>query len=494
MINLSRFIKYHADNDPDSVALSFRGNVVSYEQLYERIERLAGFLLDKQIGPGDVIGVLMKNSNAFIEVAFAVSHIGGIFLPINFRLASDETNYICEHAEVKLLLLDEEFECSDLTADRIPIDPLCDGTVSLAAKSRRAEAVPKSPQDLFRLMYTSGTTSHPKGVMHTYENFYWKCSEHAIALSLGKATRLMVAGPLYHVGAFDLPGIGVLWQGGMLAIMRDFEPIDALRLIEHERLNAGWLAPIMTSALLETAGRKTFDLSSMRWIIGGGERTPEQRIRDFSNIFVNARYIDAYGLTESGSGDTFMPAGYELEKIGSTGRATPHVEIKIASEDGSTLPAGEVGEICLKGPKIFNGYWRDKKNTTIAFRDGWFRTGDAGFLDKDNFLFITDRLKDMIISGGENIASLELERVIQKMPEIKEVAVVGIPSEKWGEVPVAVVVCNDGETIDIRSMDKHCREHLAAFKVPKKLVITDSLPRNPSGKLLKRIIRQKVQT
>jgi fatty-acyl-CoA synthase len=188
-----------------------------------------------------------------------------------------------------------------------------------------------------------------------------------------------------------------------------------------------------------------------------------------------------------------MPPGYELKKIGSTGRATPHVQIKIAGEEGSALPVGEVGEICLKGPKIFNGYWRDKKNTRLAFKDGWFRTGDAGFLDKDNFLYITDRLKDMIISGGENIASLELERVIQKMPEVQEVAVVGIPDAKWGEVPAAVIVCKEGEAVDIGSLREHCAEHLAAFKIPKKLVVSDLLPRNPSGKLLKRLIRQQLE-
>ena len=493
MVNLSNCIKYHAANNPTSGALSFRGDITSYEQFYRRIERLAGFLLQKQIGPGDVVAVLMKNSPTFIEIAFAVSHLGGIFLPINFRLAPDEVTYICEHSDAKLLIIDDEFECSALTTDRIIVDPYCPSETSLAANSRPTKVIPRCPQDLFRLIYTSGTTSHPKGVMHTYENFYWKCSEHAIALNLGPETRLLVAGPLYHVGAFDLPGIGVLLQGGMLSIMRDFEPLEAFRLIDTEQLNAGWLAPIMTSTLLESPRREDFNLSSMKWIIGGGERTPEQRIRDFSGLFANARYIDAYGLTESGSGDTFMPPGYELKKIGSTGRATPHVQIKIAGEEGSALPVGEVGEICLRGPKIFNGYWRDKKNTRLAFKDGWFRTGDAGFLDKDNFLYITDRLKDMIISGGENIASLELERVIQQMPEVQEVAVVGIPDAKWGEMPAAVIVCKEGEAVDIGSLRKHCGEHLAAFKIPKKLVVSDSLPRNPSGKLLKRLIRQQLE-
>jgi fatty-acyl-CoA synthase len=249
----------------------------------------------------------------------------------------------------------------------------------------------------------------------------------------------------------------------------------------------------MTSALLESAVSKRANLSSMKWIIGGGERTPEQRIRDFSSVFPNARYVDAYGLTESGSGDTFMEAGKELEKIGSTGRATPHVEIKIKDEKGKTLTSGQVGEICLRGPKIFKGYWRDKEKTEEAFDNGWFSTGDVGFLDDEHFLYITDRLKDMIISGGENIASLEVERVIQMLPAVVEVAVVGVPDDKWGEVPVAAVVCKPGEKLDLKTLRHFCSQKLASFKVPKKIIIYDELPRNPSGKLLKRIIRENVQ-
>ena len=490
MVNLSSFVKYHALNSPERVAISYEGSYLTYQELSYRIERLAGFLLAKDLDPNDVVAVLMKNSPAFIEIAFAVSHIGAIFLPINYRLASKEVNYICENAEVKLLFADEEFNYEDLEAQKILIDfnmRIDSGLLCLG--DGRAEASPRTPGDLFRLLYTSGTTSRPKGVVHTYQNFYWKCSDHSIVLGLNADTRLLVVGPLYHVGAFDLPGVGVLWRGGMLAIQRDFDPVKCLHLIEKEQLNAGWLAPVMTSAMLESAKSEEVNLSSMKWIIGGGERTPEKRIEEFSQVFTRARYIDAYGLTESGSGDTFMVEGRELEKIGSTGRATPSVEIKIINEMGVALPSDEVGEICLRGPKIFERYWRDTAKTNLAFQDDWFCTGDAGYLDNENFLYITDRLKDMIISGGENIASLEIERVIQIMPEVSEVAVVGVPDETWGEVPGAFVVCGKDHTLTLDRVREHCGKSLASFKIPKKLTIRDTLPRNPSGKLLKRLIR-----
>jgi fatty-acyl-CoA synthase len=246
----------------------------------------------------------------------------------------------------------------------------------------------------------------------------------------------------------------------------------------------------MTSALLGFPGRDRFDVSSLRWVIGGGERTPESRIRSFSGYFRNGRYIDGYGLTESCSGDTLMEAGREIEKIGSTGRALAHVEIEIRDEAGRALAPRAEGEICLRGPKVTQGYWRDPERTKASFFVDWFRTGDIGYLDEEGFLFLTDRKKDMIISGGENIASSEVERVILELSAVREAAVVGMPDERWGERPVAFVALEPGASLTYDALAQHCRSKLAGFKVPKALIVRDSLPRNPSGKLLKRLLRQ----
>ena len=356
----------------------------------------------------------------------------------------------------------------------------------------RAAVVRRASGDLFRLMYTSGTTGRPKGVMHTYENFYWKSSDHILCLGLGAHTRLLVVGPMYHVGAFDLPGLAVLWLGGTLCIMRDFVPEAVLAAIDAERLDGAWLAPVMTSALLACPERERHDVSSLKWVVGGGERTPEARIRTFSAYFTRARYIDAYGLTETCGGDTFMEAGYEISKIGSTGRALAHVEIAIRDEAGAQVPAGEPGEICVRGPKVTKGYWRDPEKTAASFFGDWFRTGDVGYLDAEGFLFLTDRKKDIIISGGENIASSEVERVIYELPMVREAAVVGVPDERWGERPIAVVVLLEGGQLDLETLIAHCRARLAAFKVPKALVLREQLPRNPSGKVLKRVLRDEL--
>jgi fatty-acyl-CoA synthase len=496
MINLSSFIAFHARRTPDSCALKYRGEDITYAAFDQRVRRVAGWLASRGIGADDVVAVLMKNSAAFLELVFATSHIGAVFLPINFRLARDEVGYIVGNAGARILIADAELAA--FAGGSAPVVLLDD-----AAQSSLTHVVPdvapapmlaRKPRDLMRLMYTSGTTDRPKGVMLSYENIYWKSADQTVALGLNADTRLLVVGPLYHVGALDLPGIAVLWHGGLLVVQRDFEPERALASIEAEKLNAAWLAPVMTTAILTCPSRDRYDVSSLRWAIGGGEKTPELRIRAFAEFFKNARYIDAYGLTETCGGDTFMEAGREIEKIGSTGRATAHVEIEIRDDQGIRLPPGQNGEICLRGPKVTQGYWKDPEKTASAFFGDWFRTGDIGYLDDDGFLYLTDRKKDMIVSGGENIASSEVERVIYEMPEVREVAVIGMRDERWGEKPVAIVVLADNAALDLPCLADHCRKRLAAFKVPKGLIIRDSLPRNPSGKVLKRVLRAELET
>jgi acyl-CoA synthetase (AMP-forming)/AMP-acid ligase II len=496
MLNLSAFVAFHARQHPDRPAILYGDQRIGYAALQARTEALSALLAARGVAAGDVVAAFMKNSAAFVELAIATSRIGAVFLPINFRLAREEVAYILDNAGAKLLFADAEF---DPVVGGLPglilldADAQSDPTRLVPAGSPVPPPVPRQEGDLFRLMYTSGTTDRPKGVMHSYGNFYWKCMDHVIALGLSAADRLLVVGPLYHVGAFDLPGLAVLWVGGTLCILREFDAAAALEAIARERLTGVWMAPVMLSRTLEHGNPRGLDLSTLRWCIGGGERTPEPRIRAFASLFPAARYIDAYGLTETCSGDTLMEAGREIEKIGSTGRATPHVEISIRDDAGRPLPPGREGEICLRGPKVFKGYWCDPAKTAASFHpDGWFRSGDVGYLDQEGFLFLTDRKKDIIISGGENIASSEVERVLYDLPGVSEAAVVGVPDARWGERPVAVVVLQEGATLDLATLQAHCRSRLAGFKVPKGLEIREALPRNPSGKVLKRVLRNEL--
>jgi acyl-CoA synthetase (AMP-forming)/AMP-acid ligase II len=494
VVNLSAFIRFHALRHPDRLALVYEGQRISYAELYDRIERTARLLAAKGIRAGDIVALFMKNSAAFFEIAFAASHLGAVFLPINFRLSREECAFIVGHAGVRLVCADEEF--LDVVAGLPDVLVLGDA----AQRDMRTIVDPalpaapisiRQPGDLMRLVYTSGTTDRPKGVMHSYDNFYWKCADHVVALEMTAQDRLLCVGPLYHVGAFDLPGVAIWWLGGSIVLHRQFEERAALAAIEAEKATGAWLAPTMVARMLALDAQH--DLSSFKWCIAGGERTPEQRIRAFTGVFTCARFIDAFGLTETCSGDTLMEPGKEIEKIGSTGRALAHVEVTIRDEAGHALPPGTEGEICLRGPKITKGYWKDPEKTKNSFfDDGWFRSGDIGYLDADGFLFITDRKKDMIISGGENIASSEVERVIYQIPEVAECAVIGLSDPQWGERPAAVVVLRPGCRLTAMEITARCREHLAGFKVPKEIHLRDSLPRNPSGKVLKRVLRDEI--
>jgi len=493
MLNLSAFSAFHATRTPLAPALIYEDRTITWCEFHTRVLRVAALLHAHGVAAGDVVALLMKNSPAFVELAFAVSHVGAVLLPINFRLAPDEVRYITGHAGAVLLVVDEELDrAGTVCARRIVLDAAAqrDASTLLPGDGGPPPVVRAGP-DLHRLMYTSGTTDRPKGVMISYDNFYWKSLDLVMSLRLGASDRLLAVGPLYHVGALDLPGLAVLWMGGSMCVQRDFDPGATLAAIDRHRLTGAWMAPVMTNAVLGLADAGRFDLASLRWLIGGGERTPEQRIRAFSALFPRARYIDAYGMTETVSGDTLMEEGYEILKIGSTGRPVAHVEISIRDDAGNALPAATQGEICMRGAKVSSGYWRDERTTALSFhRDGWLRSGDVGYLDADGFLFLTDRKKDLIISGGENIASSEVERVIYDLPQVSEAAVVGVPDARWGERPVAVVVLRAGARLELDTLVAHCRAHLAGFKVPRELIVRDTLPRNPSGKVLKRVLRE----
>ena len=496
MVSVAASVAWWARTHPDLLALVYGDQRLSYAQLQQRVEHGAATLVAHGVQPGDVVALLMKNSAAFLELSLAISHVGAVLLPLNFRLGAEEVGYIADHAGVKLMFVDEEFDA--IVPERVRAIRL-DSAAQSNSQFLHRDVAPESPlpyaakpETLYRLMYTSGTTDRPKGVMHTYGNMAWKCLDHITALGLGRTDRLLVVGPLYHVGAYDLPGVAVWMSGGALVVERDFDAERTLAVIEQEQITGAWMAPVMLNRCLASPARPNHLLDSLQWVIGGGERTPEQRIREFSGLFPHARYIDAYGLTESCSGDTLMEAGREIEKIGSTGRALAHVELSIRDDEGHSVAAGEPGEVCLRGPKVTHGYWRDEAKTRASFWGDWFRTGDVGYLDQEGFLYLTDRKKDMIISGGENIASSEVERVLNELHQIAEVAVVGLPDQRWGECVTAVVVLRPGTSLALETLREHCAGRLGGFKIPKRLELRDALPRNPSGKVLKRVLRDEL--
>jgi acyl-CoA synthetase (AMP-forming)/AMP-acid ligase II len=425
-------------------------------------------------------------------------------MPINWRLAAPELRFILEHSQARALVCDEALvelaneATNDLDGDLVRVCITNDDFVGwarfadLGGNGAAPTRAPALGDDTHRLMYTSGTTGRPKGVMLTHANLAWKNYAHITEFGFTVADVGLACGPLYHVGALDLVTTTMIAVGATTIIHRVFDAERVVDEIEQSGVTLVWAAPAMVRAILDVPGIAARDLSSVRVIIAGGEKMPIPYIERLRTTFPSAWFADAYGLTETVSGDTFLDRESTVSKLGSVGRPCQYLELDIWDEHGTSLPAGERGEVVLRGPKVFKGYWRDPDATSTAFAGGWFHTGDIGVQDADGYVYIVDRLKDMIVSGGENIASSEVERVLYEHGSVLEAAVVGRPDERWGEVPVAFVVLSSPEaTTTPDELIEHCRQQLAKFKVPKDVVLIDELPRNPSGKVLKRELRNR---
>ena len=497
MYNFAGVLDHNAARDPGKVVLSQGERRLTNRDVLARVEALAAGLREMGVRRGDIVALLLYNHLEFLETVFALNRIGAAFLPLNYRLSPVEWEFILGHSEAVGLLTEPEF------ADVVPVQGVRHRIMLGADRpgwtdyeeivtrhlGEHVPVEPAAPDDLQRLMYTSGTTSRPKGVRITHGNQLFKNLGHIVEFGLTAADTTLVCGPLYHVGGLDLPGTGTLHAGGCLVVTRKFDAAEVINTIERERPTNVWLAPSMMNAILQLPDLHRRDTSSLRFIIGGGEKMPVPLVERIRTAFPTAWFADAYGLTETVSGDTFNDAAHMVSKVGSVGRPVVHLRVRVVDERGDEVPRGQLGEITLSGPKVFAGYWRDEEATTNALRDGWFHTGDIGRVDEEGYLYVEDRKKDMIVSGGENIATPEVERVLYDHPDVLEAAVIGMPHERWGEVPKAFVVRRPGATVDADGLAEHCRARLAKFKVPKQFQFLDELPRTPSGKVLKRDLR-----
>jgi fatty-acyl-CoA synthase len=496
-------LEHHASRTPDKPLAIFGDEIVTYGEMATRMAALATGLAERGVGAGQVVGLLSYNCIEFLETIFAANYLGAIAMPLNWRLSSPELRYILEHSEAGALVCDESLV---VLADEATKDAerrlvrACiarhppPGWIALA-DLRLGSGLPvratAGGDDVHRLMYTSGTTGRPKGVMITHANLAWKNLAHLVEFAFTSGDLGLACGPLYHVGALDLTTTSLIAAGATSIIHRVFDATDVIDEIERSHVTTVWLAPAMVNAIMARPDIERRDFSSVRLVINGGEKMPIPLIERLQRTFPSAWFADAYGLTETVSGDTFLDRGSILSKLGSVGRPCLYLELDVWGEQGTSVRPGERGEVVLRGPKVFKGYWRDPDATTAAFTGGWFHTGDIGVRDDDGYLYIVDRLKDMIVSGGENIASSEVERVLYEHESVVEAAVVGRPDARWGEVPVAYVVLAAAAAATPEELIAHCRQQLARFKVPQDIVVIDALPRNPSGKVLKRELRER---
>ncbi len=491
-----------AQERPHHTALVHADRRRSWAELAARVARLAAGLVARGCRPDDRVGVLGPNSDHYVEALFAIWWAGGVATPINTRGSAGEIAYSLADSGTAILLADASFldmamglsTGGGLVALGADVGDIT-GTDSLIAGHGAVPDAGHGGDALAAILYTGGTTGRPKGVMLSHGNLYTNAlvtlaATPRPALSVG----LQVA-PLFHAG-----GIGPMLQYALglatQVILPGFTPESVLAAVAGERVTELFLVPTMLKRLIEHPSFAAHDLSSLRLLLYGAAPIDATLLERAMAVLPAAAFAQCYGMTElspviSILADHWHRAdGLAAGKLASAGRPVAGCAVRIADADGQTLPPGRVGEILARGPTVMQGYWGKPAETAAALRDGWMHTGDAGYLDEDGFLFVVDRLKDMIVTGGENVYSAEVEDVLLRMPAVSACAIIGIPDPVWGERVHAIIVPRPGHAVPtLESVALHCRDRLAGYKCPRSLEIRDSLPLSAAGKLLKHELR-----
>ncbi|KSZ56375.1 fatty-acid--CoA ligase [Rhodococcus pyridinivorans KG-16] len=495
----------HALERPDVLALTGRGMSLTYRELDRRTNRLANVLRERGIGPQSRVAVLDKSSPQVIEVLFAAAKIGAVTVPANWRLAAPELAEVLSDAGAEILFFHSAFEdtVSYLRAHapalshtiRIDGDGDDDYETLLAAADATDPGWTGDADDIVLQLYTSGTTARPKGVLSSNRNL-GACTQSGGPWGFDSSSVSLCAMPLFHIGGLGWVLVGIA-NGAHNIIVTEFTPQSLLDELEHHRITNTFLVPSVIGMLVEVPGAAERNFTALRSIAyGSSPITPALLKRALATF--DRPLFQVYGLTETHGAITQLDAtdhtteGDRTHLLRSVGKPYPWVELKIV-QPHSTDPAetGEVGEICVRSPQNTVGYFHRPEETSNAIdAEGWFHTGDVGRFDQDGYLYITDRIKDLIISGGENVYPIEVESVIAEYPGVSQVAVIGVPDPMWGEAVKAVVVTTPGQSIDARELSAFARERLAGYKCPKTIDVVQSLPLGATGKILKRELRE----
>jgi fatty-acyl-CoA synthase len=502
-IDLASVLERRVRASPARPAITFEGTTRTFAEVHDRVRRLARVLVDAGVGPGDRVAYLGTNHPAILEALFASAHVGAVFVPLNFRLAAPELAYALEQSGTSLLLADEGLapliDAERAALGGLPALLVADGTAPVGwgdAEAAMAAAVPLDervtvdPDAPALIMYTSGTTGRPKGAVLTHANVWWHNIGIVLGLDIAADDVSLICAPMFHIGALNVLTIATWIKGGRLVVHRAFDPQAVLEDLEREGVSTMFGVPVMCAALSGLPDFASTDLSALRFIITGGAPVPVGLIRRFQDRQVEL--AQGYGLTEAAPVASFLTAEHALDKLGSAGRPLLLCDVRIVDPEGAVIETpGVAGEIEVRGPSVTVGYWENPEATAKTFHDDWLRTGDGGYLDDEGFLFIADRIKDMIISGGENIYPAEIEGVLFEHEAVAEVAVIGTADERWGETVCAVVAVREGATVTLEDLRAHAEGRLARYKLPRRLEFVDALPRNAPGKVLKTELRER---
>jgi fatty-acyl-CoA synthase len=507
LINVGEWITKWAKIQPEKTALISEGVPYSYLELKKEVNRLSHLFLDLGIGKGDRVAVLLRNCRQFVEIFFALSGIGGILVPLNWRLASPELEFIIRDSGTDFIVFDYEFmENAEKLRKRFPVKTniACfagEGAVGRQAPSwamdfkSSLEAFPETQPEIswsagdddpHILMYTSGTTGLPKGAVLSQRKTFFNVLNASIYYDLSKHDIGIIGRPLFHSGGLIVDMAPVIYRGGTCIIKKRFSPEEILETIERYRVTILELPATIYSFILNECRIEEHDLTSLKCCFTGGERVPVALLRDYADKGLPISQV--YGLTEA-STLFWLPMEKAIEKMGSVGQPVMHSEMNIVDEEGKPVKAGEVGEVVVKGPIVMNGYWNRDDLTDEVITDGWFHTGDLARVDEEGFVYIVDRKKDMFISGGENVYPAEIEKVLLGYPGITDAAVVDVPDKKWSEVGKAFIVTRGEKSVSTEEIYQFLKDKLARYKIPKYIEFLDKLPKTASGKIKKGLLK-----
>ncbi|MCW8193970.1 long-chain-fatty-acid--CoA ligase [Proteobacteria bacterium 005FR1] len=499
-----------ADLYPTRPAVIDGEGTVTYRELNENANRLGHALLSQGLNQGDVVGVMARNCAEMLLSYFACAKAGLICSPVNLALRGEEIAYCLNDAEARLLIVEGSLapSAADLPAHLPRLekvfwtgdDPHGDiaksaGTLNelMAGASPAEVEVVIGDRDAVQLLYTSGTTAAPKGVLTSHLAVSFTALSAALTSGLTPDAVALLNLPLFHCAMLNGMVTPVLATGGTLVLMKDFDPAAVGEVIERRRVTTTVFLPVMYEALMAHPANKQRDMSSITRAVYAMAPMPEERLKAIHNFFPNADVVLGSGQTEFTPPTCFQRPEHQWSKAASWGTATAMTRVGIMDEQGNLLPRGETGEIVYRGPQVMNGYLNLPEQTAESFKYGWFHSGDVAWIDEDGAIWFTDRKKDVIKSGGENVASIEVERCLMEHPAVTEAAVIGLPHSRWGEAVTAAVVLKDGSEITEQALLEHCRQTLSGFKVPKAIRFETEFPRTGTGKIQKHVMRRQWQ-
>ncbi|MFM6950372.1 MAG: fatty acid--CoA ligase [Novosphingobium sp.] len=498
LFTFDEFIRYWAADRPDRMALDGDDLSLTYAELEKATGRVASALLAMGVQKGDRVAWFGKNATTYFTLFYGAARAGIVMVPVGWRLAEPEAAFIIDNAEAKVLFLGDGFEaCADTLGQR-PGLLRCftaDAARREVLQAERAAFTPSCPDDAVLQLYTSGTTGNPKGAVLSNRNLFGlrkaNLENPPLHTLWDEDEAVLVAMPCAHIGGTGL-GVMALASGLPGVVLSEFDPPRVFDAVENRGVTRFFIVPAALALLLNHPDCAKTDFSRIKYILYGASPIPLELLRECIAMF-GAQFVQNYGMTETtGTICVLPPEDHSVEgnqRMRSAGKPLPGVEMEIRSPDGKALPAGEIGEICTRSSSNMLGYWKLPEATASTMKDGWVATGDIGYMDEDGYVYMYDRAKDMIITGGENVYPAEVESGIYGHPDVQEVAVIGVPDPKWGEAVKAVCVPKPGHTIDPESIITWARERLAGFKVPKSVDTIAALPRNPSGKILRRELR-----